>query len=478
MIKQFMRFFLIVTVMFISCRSIAQIHLDSIKKEDFISDFNLAVDIIKKNHPNPFAFINEQDYDKKADSLKALLIAKPDVFTFIKVLQQTGTTVELDYQVGQQLFERLAFFPYPVILKTGRIFVNILNTEIPLGSEIVEINGISVLEILTDLAKQSSIGNISNFAKSFSLMNSGVKKYSISYIDRKSLNKKTVKVDAINYSTYFYRFNHKVYPFNIAETSQSAIYTDFDTEKNIGKITINSSDLSKESLYDNFSEFFKEVNKRKCEEIVIDIRNNKAGPPEMFALLFSHISKQSFSGSYIYKKNDIKNGFHEYRVNDNSDKFSEDELKHEEDYFFDIFIEDTSGRYVGNSLMMHGVNSTYLKEKDAFLGKVKVLVGADTDAVAVYFASLVQLNRRGTVIGDQTSGSVDVAETSAPGWRSFYKLPKTEFIMNIPQAEIYFFDATVDRGKGLIPDVTVPIDKFLDYVKKGKDPEMSFAIEN
>src|SRR5215217_2705175 len=53
---------------FASCIS-ATAQINSFSKDDLVSDFRLAMNILKKQHPNPYKFIDSVSYDRQVDSL-------------------------------------------------------------------------------------------------------------------------------------------------------------------------------------------------------------------------------------------------------------------------------------------------------------------------------------------------------------------------------------------------------------------------
>lgn len=84
-----------------------------------------------------------------------------------------------------------------------------------------------------------------------------------------------------------------------------------------------------------------------------------------------------------------------------------------------------------------------------FSGKLVVLVDSETAGAAEIFARFVQLEKRGTIIGDVTSGrSVKTKFLSHSSWETF----GSPFGMQVPVAEITLNGGDRINEKGVIPD--------------------------
>jgi C-terminal processing protease CtpA/Prc len=164
----------------------------------------------------------------------------------------------------------------------------------------------------------------------------------------------------------------------------------------------------------------------------------------------------------------------EYAVDDNGRRLSDEDIQNNKNFLYQRFDKDSSGFYVGNERLKDGLSENFPPDKDVFKGKVYVLTGGGTVSAATYFASLVQKNKRGMIIGKET-GSGENATTAA--WFLKYMLPGTKSILTVPMSELYFFNAATDNGRGIFPDREVPMEKFVGYLQAGQDPEMTYVLE-
>ena len=109
----------------------------------------------------------------------------------------------------------------------------------------------------------------------------------------------------------------------------------------------------------------------------------------------------------------------------------------------EIKIADEKGRKESKPM----VSKT--RKNDAFKGKLFVLVDASSGSSAEVFARIVQINKRGTVIGDRTAGAVMVS-------RNFPFQIGTDTIVpfsaSITVADLIMSDGKSLEGVGVIPD--------------------------
>lgn len=133
----------------------------------------------------------------------------------------------------------------------------------------------------------------------------------------------------------------------------------------------------------------------------------------------------------------------------------------------DITVGDKIGRAGKEALRFPA------RSKNAFTGKLVVLVNSQSASAAEVFARVVQLEKRGTVIGDQTSGEVGRAEV----------IPLNEGAVTIIH---YAVEVTVSRlrmrdgqdleGNGVIPDTKmIPTQ---EDMAAGRDPVLAAAAQS
>lgn len=112
------------------------------------------------------------------------------------------------------------------------------------------------------------------------------------------------------------------------------------------------------------------------------------------------------------------------------------------------------------------------KKGDSFAGKIIVLIDSGSGSAAEIFARVIQLEKRGTVIGDRSAGAV----MEALGY-SFQIGVDTiiPYGFSITDADVIMSDGKSLEHVGVIPDeVRLPMPKDLSA---GHDPVLAYAIQ-
>ncbi len=461
--------------------------LPNMTKEGVIADYRLAMDILKKQHPNPYKFIDSADLNRKVDSLMKKAAAQPNAFaavqfTPIQLIRDVHTSLNISEDNTREVISNVNFFPFPVLIERGKILVNSKGADIPFGTELVSINKKPVKEILASLSGAYSDGFITtgtdrmypNFQLTLSMRYHNSRQYDIEYIDLRSKAVKKITLAALAPSPGYHAVKQAVMPLNQLARAYY-IYDSYDDAVQTGTLTVNSFNLQESYAYQEFSKFFKEVNKRGYKNVIIDIRSNGGGNPAIAALLYSFMAPKSFKNVYNYRTKNIDITYPEYAVADGQRTMNEEDIRNTKNFLYQRYDKDSaSGFYIGNERLKEGLLENYPPDKDAFKGNVYVLTGGGTVSAATYFATLVQKNKRGMIVGKET-GSGEQSTTAA--WFMNYLLPNTKSVLRVPMSELYFFNSTSDNGRGVIPDKEVPLDKFIAYVQATQDPELSFTME-
>jgi len=461
--------------------------LTELTQADFIADYRLAIEILKKQHPNPYKFIDSITLERKLDSLMKEAANAPNVLASMRyspvyLVKDVHTNLSISGDNFKEAYRQLHLFPFPILIERGKIFVNQKGVSIPFGAEIIAINGMSALNVLRSVENHAySDGFITtgvdraypNFQVNFSLIDPSRQAFQISYIVPGSKEVKKMELPASAPAPTFHSSRQAIFPVNLLQRAY-LVYCDFIDEQQTGLLTVNTFNLNEAVAYKEFSEFFREVKKRKYAQVIIDIRSNGGGNPAISALLYSFLAKGPFPNIYNYRTRTIDFAFPEYAITDDGRRLSDDDIRNNRNFLYQRFDKDSSGFYIGNARLKEGLLENFPPDKDAFDGKVYVLTGGGTVSAATYFASLVQKNKRGEVIGKET-GSGEAVTTAA--WFLKYLLPRTKSILTVPMAELFFFNASTDKGRGLLPDREIPLPKFVEYIQAGKDPEITYTLD-
>jgi C-terminal processing protease CtpA/Prc len=108
---------------------------------------------------------------------------------------------------------------------------------------------------------------------------------------------------------------------------------------------------------------------------------------------------------------------------------------------------------------------------DPFAGKLIVLADAGSSSAAELFARVVQIEKRGTVVGDRTSGLV----MESRGYPHTVGVPPLYYVDSITLADLMMTDGKSLERTGVTPDETLLPTP--DDLMAGRDPALARAIE-
>ncbi len=129
---------------------------------------------------------------------------------------------------------------------------------------------------------------------------------------------------------------------------------------------------------------------------------------------------------------------------------------------------------IGELKERKSIKRLYVKRPDqkSFAGKLVVLTDSDSASAAEVFARIIQLEKRGTVIGDQTAGAVMQSEVI---YDSFGLDAKVPYALSITVADLVMTDGNRLEKVGVIPDEKL-LPTALDLANK-RDPVLARAAE-
>lgn len=200
-------------------------------------------------------------------------------------------------------------FPLLVGVRKGRIFVvsNLSKKNIPeIGSEILAINGTDTSKLLNKMRNKISYtaeGWAYQIIEDFFAMRlwleyGGVDSYSIKY-KAKSGDIKLVSLSGISLDKYRERkkFLEKLF---VRKDKLKLSYL----QNSVALLTVSTfspNHISTLNFKRNIEKYFKEIKKRECKVLIIDVRNNGGGDNSLGAYLHTFIAKNINTNKYHFK---------------------------------------------------------------------------------------------------------------------------------------------------------------------------------
>ena len=272
--------------------------------EQYRADLTQMANQLKGFHPKMYEYVSKDSFDMIVEDKLATFTDSTTLGEFIWSARQISSLVACGHTFVPTLSRKFTIpdecmFPLHSQYVGDRLFVfgNNENTEIALGTEILQINNRSVSELKGAIKgvlsadgnnlsfKDHKINDDFSFLCSYEL---GLpSKYTIDYrseigdIKTKSLNQLSAN------DLEYYKTNE----------CPSHLCFDIDSDMNAATIRIASFVFYNENLpeFKNFiDDCFKKIDSNKIENVIIDIRGNGGGDPYCASYLLQYIASEPF----------------------------------------------------------------------------------------------------------------------------------------------------------------------------------------
>ncbi len=330
-IKPFSIFFISIFFIFIACGPSHDSSIDSegvafsplpgsklsinktFQKEQYLSDLFQLADSIQKKHPNPFEFSSKQAFQNQIVDYETSITDATTIGDFVRMCHGLIASVGCGHSnIGIESRIQLPasrFFPMEAKYIDSKLIVldPLSNVNIPVGTEILAINGKEITDLKNDIQKIiSADGYNQSFldhytSKYFNYHSALQLGFPNEYKVLVHIDNSTKEITLIPTDTS----KSKKTPIS---TCQSNLCFEIDSLNNLGIITIKSFVYYNENLPE-FKAFiddcFLKVKQNNLSNLVIDLRDNGGGDPYCGSYLLQHISDKPFQ----YYKTDEQNSY-------------------------------------------------------------------------------------------------------------------------------------------------------------------------
>lgn len=426
-----------------------------------------------EKHPGFYRYTSKERFDNLIDStiwtikdslteLEYYRKLKP-LFAQIGCLH-TGISLSKEYQ--NHLDNTSTLIPFEIFIDSDKKILITKNydtkQDIPIGSEVVSINGRLITDILNEILKAIPSDGFNQTEKTLLLNH----RFSFWYQTIIEVTKIFVVEIKTNGETKTYELNgvsKNVFPSLKSLESNYKKPLEFEIVNNIGILKVHS--FAKSTIKDsgqNFKKFtkaaFKKIKTDGVKELIIDLRYNTGGSDGNAAKLASYFFDEPFKYwdkievtealakeikgpvKLIYRK-PIKDG--------ETYKWRKAKLTNEFDYYL-----------------------TQKPSKNSFKGKTYILTNGLCMSSCSDFVAILSDNKKAQVVGQESGGGF---QGNTSGIIPTSKI-KTGLLVTIPlQKYTNAVDLNKNFGRGTIPDFEVT-PTFDNWVNK-KDVEMEFVLQ-
>ncbi len=453
--------------------------LPELSGEKLLADFVILEKALVEIHPGLYRYKTRNEIDAVFSHYRTLF-SQPMTyrdaylnFTRLTASIQCGHTFPGFYNqngfIQEIVLNQKDKLPFTFRVIDGRMIIteNVADgIELPAGTEVLAINEVSTATLLRETASLVKADGV-NDAKRYADLNTfGIGAFEMfdAYfpllyppadmqytlkIQKPDAKEEEVTVRTMDRAERRSRLKQKnsTYPVTADEQWQLAFWDNNTAYLQLGTFDGFQLTLDWKQFLKNA---FKEIKKRKIENLVIDIRWNEGGQDDILLYLGQNIAKYPIK---IPERIDLV-GY---------SKISE-ELK---PYLFtwDDAYYDLSQKVAPYDDAYYAFSRQDVIEvkptANVFEGKLYLLVNAANSSATFYFAEIVKENKLATLVGETTGGSQKGLNA---GSMFFLRLPHSGIEVDIPIVGTFSEDKPAG---GIVPDVAVA--ETVEDITKGED---------
>lgn len=433
----------ILALSFVSCQSVKQYNAalqTPVQPEKLKEDVDLTYKKLKELHPQLYWYISQDQLDYKFDSLKQSITQPLNSVEFfdklapvvaavkeghlrVSVPEPRFTSKEIEKLNNQKgLFSRMNY-----VVDNDRLYV-LDNADkfggIKVGTEIVEIEDVPVKDYFTKYKKYINSDGENKTFHNYSLARRWSTFFTIEkgildsvkiktryqnndkvfYLSRQNKSKEEKDAERIIITNLRHDQTKKVKDFNPVTKSYNRDLQFLTDDNSVAYIKIKTFSGSYSRKF--YRQSFKEIKNKKSRYLILDIRNNLGGSLSEIQHLYSYLALDKFK--FI---NDIE--------------IVKPKSLYEADYinlfpnalkpaailsypFYAIGNVASTKKKNGKTYLRNNSIFTRKKpQKDAFLGKLYVLVNGSSFSASAILASKLKADNRGILVGEETGGAND-----------------------------------------------------------------------
>lgn len=271
--------------------------LSTYSRENLLDDYDELWQYIQDYHPKEFT--NEDKLISLYEQNRKLIIEGLTEVEFFRIVTPLvasincgHTYIDLPKEMNEELYSIEGYFPMEVKIIDGSAYItNHLEVdEIQNGSKILEINNRNMDEILKVMMDNISSDGINETYKYQHISNNFSELYFkfIEATDKYKIRYETMNLEIMDASIDSTQYLNKI---NLTEE----VPYNFIIQDNYAILTLKSFRPANDLAFDAYIEFmdkvFLEIEDKKIDNLILDIRDNRGGDPRITSHLFSYLSK-------------------------------------------------------------------------------------------------------------------------------------------------------------------------------------------
>ncbi len=466
-------------------------------RAEVLADLTLFQQIKEAAHAGIYKYRTKARMDSAFAAARAQVPQQPtvlDEFRLIAAVTDFEGSVHNDTKLPAEAWKAIGpypvFFPYPLKMIAGKMRFNYAGADIPLGAEILTINGRSADSVAAALSKYWTVDGydrgirtaaVDNYIARYYFYEYGPQRaFDLTYRPPASPAVLSAQVPAVTYNQHFTNRKHRhSRPFDslTSYSGQGPRYS-FRTIGSTAVLTVRTFDIggnAESPLHKKYVRFLDSVFTKTNADptiasVLVDVRGNDGGSDPNDMVTFSYLAHQPFQenksaflafNTIPYWKYIALDGFLKRLI---SKFIYQRELRRE-------FTVERDGKYYQNQK----VNVVYQPAANRTTKPVYLLVDSYVASAASMFSAMVRGNTEAVVIGEETVGGYYGHTGHAP---ASFILPhsgiQTGFSVVDLEQDVPV-KASQPAGRGILPDY--PVSQSYEDFLANRDTQLAFALD-
>ncbi|GEJ43653.1 S41 family peptidase [Chryseobacterium sp. ON_d1] len=459
--------------------------------DQFVEDLRTFRSIREKANSGLYVYRNKKQIDSIYQQAEEKARNSKNIFDFYKVITQlTGfegschNYTDLPNHASYYLTQKPEYLPITLKNIDGRLLQDSKDTAVPLGAEILSINGVSAKQMIRRFSQyyfsdgysmpyKETTGFERGMLDKFYIEFGNHKEYLIQYQWNGVV--KEVSLPGIPLES-FKKLQESRYSLTFDKKLLSEKYSFSKEGEGIYRLSLRGFDFAtgkEDPAYKKFSVFLDQMmdtlEQEKIQNLIIDLRGNTGGTGALYEKVFSYLTQRPFRDShYAYTQ------FNEVPLEEKlviTPLFLSNGVQDKHGlnaYLKQLYPKNVQGKYY----WADGKNPSIMPNERTFKGQIYLLVDQRVASAASHLASLIKSYTNAVVIGKETVGGYYEHNGHLP---LVYELPNTGIqtgfsIVHVIQDAQNLPDQK--KGQGIIPHIAIQEtdQDFLDqtdvYLKK------------
>lgn len=459
--------------------------------DQFVEDLRTFRSIREKANSGLYVYRNKKQIDSIYQQAEEKARNSKNIFDFYKVIAQlTGfegschNYTDLPNHASYYLTQKPEYLPITLKNIDGRLLQDSKDTAVPLGAEILSINGVSAKQMIRRFSQyyfsdgysmpyKETTGFERGMLDKFYIEFGNHKEYLIQYQWNGVV--KEVSLPGIPLEN-FKKLQESRYSLTFDKKLFSEKYSFSKEGEGIYRLSLRGFDFAtgkEDPAYKKFSVFLDQMmdtlEQEKIQDLIIDLRGNTGGTGALYEKVFSYLTQRPFRDShYAYTQ------FNEVPLEEKlviTPLFLSNGVQDKHGlnaYLKQLYPKNVQGKYY----WADDKNPSIMPNERTFKGQIYLFVDQRVASAASHLASLIKSYTNAVVIGKETVGGYYEHNGHLP---LVYELPNTGIqtgfsIVHVIQDAQNLPDQK--KGQGIIPHIAIQEtdQDFLDqtdvYLKK------------